>query len=269
MAAYSFLLGAGLFVSAPWWLLRMATTARYREGLRERLGRVPPALREAVRNRRVLWVHAVSVGEVLAVTRLITELESALLADASPQDQADVPGQASGWRVVVSTTTRTGQALARERFGAERVFYLPLDFRWTVRAYLRALQPSLLLLAESELWPRLLYESHREQIPVAVVNARISDRSFKRARRLRPLWRPVLQRVAKFLAQGQADAERLRALGAEPGTVAMVGNSEIRRQGAPRRPTGGTCPRRRLGSSRSGRRQHRRGRGRTCAQRLL
>ncbi len=92
MAAYSFLLGAGLFVSAPWWLLRMATTARYREGLRERLGRVPPALREAVRNRRVLWVHAVSVGEVLAVTRLITELESALLADASPQDQAARPG---------------------------------------------------------------------------------------------------------------------------------------------------------------------------------
>ena len=224
MAAYSFLLGAGLLVSAPWWLLRMATTARYREGLGERLGRVPTALREAVRNRRVLWVHAVSVGEVLAVTRLITELESALLADARPQDQAGTPGQAPGWRVVVSTTTRTGQALARERFGAERVFYLPLDFRWTVRAYLRALQPSLLLLAESELWPRLLYESHREQIPVAVVNARISDRSFKRARRLRPLWRPVLQRVAKFLAQSEADAERLRALGAEPGTVAMVGN---------------------------------------------
>lgn len=218
MAVYSFLLGAGLLVSAPWWLLRMVTTARYREGLRGRLGRVPVALRQAVRGRRVIWVHAVSVGEVLAVTRLITELEAALT------DQPQSQGQASGWRIVVSTTTRTGQALARERFGAERVFYFPLDLRWTVRAYLRALRPSLLLLTESELWPRLLYESRRGGIPVAVVNARISDRSFRRARRIRPLWRPVLRTVTKFLAQSEADVKRLHSLGAEPETVAMVGN---------------------------------------------
>ncbi len=224
MAAYSLLLSAGLVVSAPWWLLRMATTARYREGLRERLGRVPAPLRETVRHRRVLWVHAVSVGEVLAVTRLIAELEAALLQDTSPQDQPQAHNQAPGWRIVISTTTRTGQALARERFGAERVFYLPLDLRWTVRSYLRALHPSLIVLAESELWPRLLHESHREGIPVAVVNARISDRSFRRARRVRWLWQAVLRDVTQFLAQSETDAVRLRSLGAEPATVATVGN---------------------------------------------
>ena len=218
MAAYSLLLGLGLVASAPWWLLRMATTARYREGLRQRLGRVPPALRASVHGRRVVWVHAVSVGEVLAVTRLIAELEAALAGGASA-----LSGEAA-WRIVLSTTTRTGQALARERFGADRVFYLPLDLRWAVRAYLRALRPSLVLLAESELWPRLLHECRREAIPVAVVNARVSDRSFRRARRVRRLWQPVLHNVTRFLAQSEADAGRLRSLGAAPDTVETIGN---------------------------------------------
>ncbi len=215
MAAYSALLGLGLVVSAPWWLVRMIRFPRYREGLRERLGRVPRALGEAVRDRRVIWVHAVSVGEVAAVAGLVTNLEAALngQTDSSPL-----------WQVVVSTTTRTGQALARERFGADRVFYFPLDFRWAVRAYLRALQPAAVLLAESELWPRLLHECNRKKVPVAVVNARVSDRSFRRARRFRSLWAPVLREVSRFLAQSGADAERLRSLGARPEAVATVGN---------------------------------------------
>ena len=116
MALYSLLLVVGLVVCAPWWLARMV---RYRDGMGQRLGRVPAELRAAVAGRQVVWLHAVSVGEVLAATRLVTELETALGA---------------GWVVVVSTTTATGQALARERFGAGRVFYYPLDFAWAVRA---------------------------------------------------------------------------------------------------------------------------------------
>ncbi len=174
MAAYSAALGLGLLVSSPWWLARMATTQRYREGLRERLGQVPRRLRAAVAGRRVVWVHAVSVGEVLAVSRLVHELETSLNENSSEGTQS------SPWLVVLSTTTRTGQALARERFGAERVFYFPLDFAWAVRAYLRVLRPELLVLAESELWPRMLHECARAGVPVAVVNARVSDRSFRR-----------------------------------------------------------------------------------------
>ena len=181
MGLYSFLLSAGFVVVAPWWLFRMLTTSRYREGLPERLGRVPSRVRLAVAGRRVVWVHAVSVGEVLAVTALVRALEAGL--EAAPELRLEGLGaDAEGWRVVISTTTRTGQTLARERFGRERVFWFPLDFAWAVRAWLRALQPRMVVLAESELWPRLLRECERGGVPVAVVNARMSDRSFRRAR---------------------------------------------------------------------------------------
>ena len=187
----------------------MATTSRYREGLRERLGRVPVGLREVVRGREIIWLHAVSVGEVLAASRLVGELEAALGA---------------GWRVVVSTTTRTGQALARERFGAERVFYIPLDFGWAVRAFMRVLRPRAVVLMESELWPRMLHECARAGVPVAVVNARVSDRSFRRAMKVRWVWGRVLRGVSLWLPQGDEDGRRLVAMGVRAESVRVVGN---------------------------------------------
>jgi 3-deoxy-D-manno-octulosonic-acid transferase len=199
----------GLVVSSPWWLLRMVMTRRYREGLRQRLGGVPAALREYVDGKRVVWVHAVSVGEVLAASRLIGELEAEM---------------GSRWRVVVSTTTRTGQVLARERFGAARVFYMPLDFAGPVRKYLRALRPAMLVLMESELWPRMLHECAARKIYVAVVNARVSDRSFARAMRVRKLWSRVLCKVDLWLAQSEEDESRLVALGANAWSVRVSGN---------------------------------------------
>lgn len=203
---YNLALLAGLAISAPWWLWRMATTQKYREGLGERLGRVPARLRGG--DAPLIWLHAVSVGEVLAVTRLVAEMDRAL----------------PGYRLVISTTTRTGQALARERFGAGRVFYCPLDLPWAVRAYLRALRPRLLILAETEFWPNLLSGCFRRGAGVAVVNARISDRSWPRYRRLKWLWRPVLGRLSRVLAQSEADATRLRAIGCEPARVSVSGN---------------------------------------------
>ncbi|MGI4827789.1 MAG: 3-deoxy-D-manno-octulosonic acid transferase [Janthinobacterium lividum] len=228
MAGYSALLGLGLFVSAPWWLLRMATTGRYREGLRERLGAVPARLRAAILNKQVIWVHAVSVGEVLAVSRLVAELQAAMnrTADGRDVDGKNTDGRAADgrWIVVISTTTRTGQALARERFGADRVFFFPLDLRWAVRAYLRALRPALMVLAESELWPRMLHECKCLEIPVAVVNARVSDRSFRRALRVKAIWARVLRKPTVWLPQSEADGERLLALGVSSEAVQVVGN---------------------------------------------
>ena len=201
---------AALVAGAPWWLWRMATTQKYREGLRERLGRVPRQLLagSGTGGRPLIWLHAVSVGEVLAVTRLVKTLDAAL-----PE-----------YFVAISTTTRTGQALARERFGANRVFYCPLDLPWAVRAYLNALQPRMLVLAETEFWPNLLNGCFRRGIPVAVVNARISDRSWPRYKMLRRLWRPLLERLGAVLAQSQTDAERLIAMGCAPQHVAVAGN---------------------------------------------
>jgi 3-deoxy-D-manno-octulosonic-acid transferase len=213
MALYSLLLVVVLGLGAPFWLLRMIFFSkyrgRYRAGLGQRLGRVPEELRASVAGKQVVWIHAVSVGEVLAATRLVAELETAL-------------GQ--GWSIVVSTTTATGQALARERFGADRIFYYPLDFAWAVRAYLRVLQPKMLVLMESELWPRMLVECGRRGIPVAVVNARVSDRSFARGLRVRPVWGKLLQRVDLFLAQSDEDARRLLEMGARAGAVRAIGN---------------------------------------------
>ena len=126
--------------------------------------------------------------------------------------------------IAVSTTTRTGQALARERFEANRVFYCPLDLPWAVRAYLNALQPRLFILAETEFWPNLLSGCYRRKIPVAVVNARISDRSWPRYRRLLRLWRPFLEPLSRVLAQSETDAERLKAIGCLPERVTVAGN---------------------------------------------
>ena len=203
---YNLALLAVLVVGSPWWLFRMATTKKYREGLLERLGRAKQL--EGGENRPVIWVHAVSVGEVLAVSRLVKTLDDAL----------------PGYFVVISTTTRTGQALARERFGANRVFYCPLDLPWAVRSYLNALQPRLFVLAETEFWPNLLSGCFRRGVPVAVVNARISDRSWPRYRRSRWLWRPFLERLSCVLAQSQTDADRLKAIGCRPERVAVAGN---------------------------------------------
>jgi 3-deoxy-D-manno-octulosonic-acid transferase len=208
---YNLALFVAFVAGAPWWLWRMATAHKYREGLLERLGRVPRRLisiSPAAGERPLIWLHAVSVGEVLAVTRLVRTLESAL------------PGAS----IVVSTTTRTGRALASERFESNRVFYCPLDLPWAVRAYFNALQPRMLVLAETEFWPNLLHGCFRRGIPVVVVNARISDRSWPRYQRLRRLWRPLLSRLSRVLAQSQIDADRLLALGCRSDRVSVTGN---------------------------------------------
>jgi 3-deoxy-D-manno-octulosonic-acid transferase len=209
MLVYSALLTLALVIGSPWWLLRMATTKRYREGLLQRLGEVPEGVPAANAGKRVVWLHAVSVGEVLAASRLVGDLEAAL---------------GEGFRVVISTTTRTGQALAKERFGAERVFYMPLDFAFAVRAYLNALKPAALILMESELWPRMLHECGRLGVPVAVVNARMSDRSFARAMRVQSVWGRVMRMPALWLAQSQEDALRLVIVGVRAETVRVAGN---------------------------------------------
>jgi 3-deoxy-D-manno-octulosonic-acid transferase len=203
---YNLALLVALVVGAPWWLFRMASTQKYRDGLLERLGLVRNLKDDG--DRPLIWIHAVSVGEVLAVSRLVKTLDAAL-----PE-----------YFVAISTTTYTGQALARGRFGSNRVFYCPLDLPWAIRAYLNALKPKMLVLAETEFWPNLLSACFRRGIPVAVVNARVSDRSWPRYLRLRRLWRPFLERLSLVLAQSEIDGERLKAIGCQPERVSVAGN---------------------------------------------
>ncbi len=208
MLLYSFGLLLALLVTAPYWLLHMLFYGKYREGLGERLGQVPERVTAAVHGRRVVWLHAVSVGELIAISGVAQRLQ---------QTHPDLD-------IVVSTTTRTSQRLARARFGDEHVFYFPLDFAWIVRRYLRALQPALLVLAETELWPRLLRESALAGTKIVLVNGRISDRSLPHYQALRRLWRPFLESLTHVLAQSEEDAERFAAIGVRKDCITVSGN---------------------------------------------
>ncbi len=208
MFFYSFAWVVALVFSAPWWMWKIATADKYREGFWERLGRVPKRLFAANDGRPVIWIHAVSVGEVIAITGLVRELRA----------------RAAGYRVVVSTTTRTGQAVARERFGEGDVFYYPVDFAFAVRAYLNVFRPKLLILAETEFWPRMLFECASYGVSVAVVNARISDRSYPKYARLQALWRRFLRVLTLVFAQSEEDISRLKAIGVPADRVRLGGN---------------------------------------------
>jgi 3-deoxy-D-manno-octulosonic-acid transferase len=203
---YSLLLAGAALLSLPWWIIQMLRLDKYRSGLVERLGFVPARLNDAQRGS--IWVHAVSVGEVLAVSQLMSEL------------QRQYPKR----QIFVSTTTATGQILARQRFGENRVFFMPLDFGFAVRRYLNALKPQLIVIAETEFWPNLLHLARKQQTSLAIVNARISDRSFPRYKRFKWFFGRVLSEVDLFLAQTAVDAERLREIGAPTERIRVSGN---------------------------------------------
>jgi 3-deoxy-D-manno-octulosonic-acid transferase len=162
-------------------------------------------------------LHAVSVGEVLSSVALARQLKA-----ANPTRP-----------LIVSTATITGQALARERLDfADGFLYFPLDWSFAVRRALRAVGPAVVVIVETEIWPNFLREAARENIPVAFVSGRISNRSFARYQRylsaagfyLRPLLRKTLSFASVFLAQSETDAQRLRELGAPAERVHVGGN---------------------------------------------
>ena len=192
---------------SPWLAWRALRTGRYRRDLAAKLtGRVPvwnPAGAPGV------WFHGVSVGEVHLLATLITAFKAAR----------------PGVRCVVSSTTDTGLTEARERFGAADVVAYPFDFSWACGAALDAVRPRLVVLAESELWPNFLTACRRRRIPVVVVNARVSPRSFARLRRVRGAADGLLLKpVAAFAAQSDETADRLRRLGVPAGKITVTGS---------------------------------------------
>ncbi|MFL6300344.1 MAG: 3-deoxy-D-manno-octulosonic acid transferase [Terriglobales bacterium] len=206
---YSAALAVAFVLATPYWIFKMLRHGKYRAGLAERLGRVPERVRSAQPGDQCVWIHAVSVGEVLAISQLVQELKQS---------------SAKKLRIVISTTTTTGQNLARERFGEENVFYFPLDFGFCIGPYMRALRPKLVVMAETEFWPNFLRKAKRCGAAVAVVNARISDRSLPGYRRWRGILARVLQNVDLFLAQSEDDKRRVMEIGAAPERVEVSGN---------------------------------------------
>jgi len=200
-----------MLLSLPYWLYQMLRHGKYRRGLAERLGSVPRRLGQTSQGNKstpAIWVHAVSVGEVLAVSGLVDEMRRRF-----PRH-----------KIFITTTTDTGQELARKRFGEENVFYFPMDFAFAIRPYLRALRPDLVVIAETEFWPNFLRLAHASGARIAVVNARISDRSWPNYRRFRALLKKELQNIDLFLAQTEADGARLESIGAVPNRMQVTGN---------------------------------------------
>jgi len=204
---YSFLLALGFLILLPGFVVDALRHGKYVAGLRERFGFVAPLPPD---RRPLLWLHCVSVGEVQAARPLFREIRRQF-----PQ-----------FRLAVSTVTVTGQAIAREVFGseAEKVFYFPLDWRTSVRRSLRAINPAAILIMETEIWPRFLRECRQQSIATALVNGRISEKSFRRYQWLPSFVSQAVGRLDLAVMQSEADADRIRTLGMNPTRVHVSGS---------------------------------------------
>jgi len=211
-------MGFAALLLTPYWLVQGLRHGKYFSNLGQRmgfsfptLGKLPPS------GPGTIWIHAVSVGEALSGVTLARRLK----------------GKYPDRPLVVSTTTLTGQALARERMPfADAIFYFPLDWAFCVRRALRAVRPSIVIVLETEIWPNFLRQARRSGVPVVFVSGRISDRSFARYQRflgvfgffLWPFLRSALSDASAFLMQSEKDAERIRAMGAPAERVQVSGN---------------------------------------------
>jgi 3-deoxy-D-manno-octulosonic-acid transferase len=192
-----------LLVLSPWLVYKTLTTGKYRRGLWKKLtGNAPECARPCA------LFHGVSVGEVHLLRPVIAGFRR-----IHPD-----------WQCVVSTTTDTGFDEARKHFADLPVFFWPLDFSWAVRRALSRVRPAVVVLAEGELWPNFLLAAKRLRIPIAVVNARLSPRSFARYRLIGGLARRLLDHVDLFAAQAPDSAQNLRLLGARPERVSLTGS---------------------------------------------
>lgn len=195
----------------PFFLLRLRQEKDKKRLLAERLGYHSREFLMSLEGKRVLWVHAVSVGEVFAARPLIDELALSL----------------PDWALVVSTVTPTGQALARKLFDPNRVFYFPFDTSGCVRRTFSQLMPELVLLMETEIWPNLILGAWDRKIPVGIVNGRLSPRSYEHYRWVRWLFRGILEKIRFFLVQFQWDADRLQELGVPESVICISGNMKF------------------------------------------
>jgi len=192
----------------------MITKGKYKKGLKQRLGFTPPLYTGAgfipeLKNKDIIWVHAVSVGEVIAASSIIDAIRKRF-----PK-----------YSFLISTVTDTGQDMARKAVSdPKKIIYFPLDFRWIVNKVLKVIQPKLFIMVETELWPNFIRETKKREIPLAVVNGRISPSSFKGYRIIKPFLKKVLSNVDLFCMQSKLDEERIISLGAPKEKVYTTGN---------------------------------------------
>lgn len=204
---YSLLFTCGVFLAAPYYLWRLRGSNHSASGWGERFGFLPEALQQS--EPGAIWIHAVSVGETLAVVSLVREL------------QQRYPGR----KIFLSHVTPAGREAGQRRLsGVAGQFFLPLDWKWSVSRALERIRPGLLVIVETELWPNLMRAARRRGVRTVLVNARLSERSFRRYRWAGSFMRRVLGNTDRICAQSELDCERFRSLGAPSDRVVVTGN---------------------------------------------
>ena len=206
-ALYSVLIVTFFLVMSPYLAWQAVRYRKYIGSLRQRLGYLPISFN--LDGEQSIWIHAVSVGEVLTARALLPQLR-----ERYPR-----------YRLFLSTTTMTGQQIARNNLHyVDEVFYFPFDLTFVVNRTLRLVKPKLFIMMETEIWPNLLRACHRNGIKTVLVNGRISSRSYPRYQLARPFFRRVLAHVDKFCMQSEESARRIIDMGAEPDRVVVTGS---------------------------------------------
>ena len=218
-ALYTIIYTAAFILAAPYWLIRGLLNREYLRTLKARFigpGRVLPKLGDNPRPR--VWVWALSLGEVLSARELVKMLDAA------------------GAEVVVTATTLSGLAAARATWPNWTILPSPLDFNLSTRRFLDLVEPDMLILVETDIWPGILLEMSRRGLPRYLVSARVSERSYRGYRRIRPFWGKVLRLFDFIAAQTAEDRQKLIDLGADPDRVGVAGNLKFDQSEAPTGP---------------------------------
>jgi 3-deoxy-D-manno-octulosonic-acid transferase len=206
---YNILFTFFFVLASPYYFMRMKRRGNWRPGFAERFGKYTTKLKQALTNRHVIWMHAVSVGEVNLCTQLIRAIEQRL----------------PNLKIVVSTTTTTGMAELQRKLPSHiSKIYYPIDRKSYVSRALSTIRPEAIILVEAEIWPNFLWRASDYGWPVFLVNARLSERSYRGYKRFRFLFQPIFRRFAGVGAQNEADAARLRSLGCQPDSIHIVGS---------------------------------------------
>lgn len=206
---YNFCFHVALVLAAPFYFIKLVRRGGWRENFGQRWGRYDGQIKQALTNRQIIWLHAVSVGEVNLCIQLVRALQPRLPFH----------------KLVVSTTTSTGMAQLQQRLPREvtRVYY-PIDRRQSVQRAINTLHPQVMVFVESELWPNMLWALQRRGIPRILINARISDKSFRGYSRAGFIFRKIFAGFSGIGVQNEADAQRLLKLGARPAAVQVMGS---------------------------------------------
>lgn len=205
---YDLVLLLSSLVLVPYYLIRGLRYGKSRHGIRERLGYFKQEQLSSLQGRKVIWIHAVSVGETRAAVPLLKGLRKKY-PDAC---------------LMLSNVTETGRAVAREIPEIDVRLFFPFDLSWAVRRSLRLIAPSIILIVETEIWPNFVRIAHQNKIPILLVNGRFSDRSFPRYFTLKRFLKPLLGKFSAFCMQTAQDARRARRIGAPPDRVMVSGN---------------------------------------------